>query len=397
MGTVGENIDPNRTNLINIFKEINTSAFLDDWGPAHVLQVYNPDNEVYGILVIDNTTLGPALGGISISPTLTPYEVFQQARTMTLACALANVKFGGAAAGIKANPREIDILRTVKTFAKEISPFVPGHFIAAPRTHIGQDEIAAFIEEIGDNRGATGKPEHMGGIPYELGVIGLGIGVAIKTVIEGGQLSPIVPSSFSKTRIAIQGFGNVGRTIAKFLSNNDVKIVAISDEKGAIHDPEGIELEKVLRTLTLSNGKNSVRNCNGYKSITAEEMLGIDCDVLILCNGKKSINEENVSSIKSKLLVESENNSISFIADQILTNKGILVLPDILTMTGGAISSYAETNRNGSEMAFSLIESTIQDVTNQVVQRSVETGLSLRRIAQEMAKQKLLEAKEAEE
>jgi glutamate dehydrogenase/leucine dehydrogenase len=394
LGTIGEKNDPNKTNLMNIFKEINTSAFLDDWGPAHVLQVYNPDNEVYGILVIDNITLGPALGGIGISPLLTPYEVFQQARTMTLTCALANVKFGGAAAGIKANPLEIDILRTVRTFAKEISPFVPGYFIAAPKTHVGQDEIAAFVEEIGDNRGATGKPEHMGGIPYELGVVGLGIGVAIKTVIEGGQFSPIVPSSFSKTRIAICGFDNTGRTIARFLSNNNAKIVAISDDKGAICDPDGIELEKVLRTLSHSNGKNSVRNVNGYKTIKSEEILGIDCDVLILCNGKNIITEENVSSIDSKLIVEGENNSISFIADQILANKGVLVLPDILTKIGGAISSYAEINRNSSEMAFSLIESKIQEIIKEVVQQSIESGLSLRRIAQEIAKQRLLEAKE---
>jgi len=396
IGGIGEQNDPNKTNLINIFKEINTSAFLDNWGPAHVLQVFDPDTEVYGILVIDNLALGPGLGKIRISPNTTPYEVFQQARTMTLTCALANVKLGGAAACIKADPLNVDVNKVVKSFAKVISPFVPGHYIAAPETHVGQNEIAAFLDEIGDKRGATGKPECMGGIPHELGALGLGVAVSIITTINSGKFTPLLPDSISDTTIAIQGFDNVGKTVAKFLANKGAKIVAISDDAGAIVNPEGIDIEMVIKKLT-SNGKNTLKNCADVKYIKTEKMIEVDCDVLILTKGKDQITEENVKDLNSNLIVEAENNTISFIAEQILNNKGIPVLPDVLTMAGCPICSYAEINRNDTETAFSLIETRIIEATKDIISQSIRSSLPLRRVATEIAKQRLLEAKEAAE
>ena len=148
----------NDINLIKVLKDINVSAFLDSWGPLEVIQVYDPNINMQGILVIDNTVLGPGCGGIRISPTITPRLVFEQARKMTLTCALVDLNFGGAAAGIRANHFEINKKEFIRSFAKRVSPYVPGQYIARPDINITQEEMAVFSEEVGERRGATGKP-----------------------------------------------------------------------------------------------------------------------------------------------------------------------------------------------------------------------------------------------
>jgi len=156
------NNDIDKGDLLRMLEETNVSAFLNGWGPINVIQVYDPDFNMQGILIIDNTALGPACGGIKISPTITPHQVFLNARKMTLSCALVNVKFGGAAAGIRANPFEVRKIELMKSFARGVSPYVPDQYIATPDMNVGQGEMAAFVEEVGDRRGATGKPEDMG-------------------------------------------------------------------------------------------------------------------------------------------------------------------------------------------------------------------------------------------
>jgi len=160
---------------------------------------------------------------------------------MTLSCSLLDIKFGGAAAGIRANPFEIDKIEFIKSFAKRISPYIPEQYIATPYMDIGQEEMSIFAEEVGDMRGVTGKPENMGGIPYELGVIGLGMGVVIETIIDSAQSLYSLPQDISEVKIAIQGFDHIGRTLAKYLDNKTANIVAICDAGCTIYDPSGNE------------------------------------------------------------------------------------------------------------------------------------------------------------
>jgi len=384
-------------NIMNILKELNITAFLDDWGPIQVLQVYDPNINMHGFLVIDNISLGPGCGGIRISPTITPHEIFQNARKRTWSCALANVKLGGAAAGIRADPSGIDKIKFVKSCAKVISPFVPDQFIAAPDMNTGQDEMAGFVEEIGDRRGATGKPENLGGIPHELGVIGFGMGVLIKTCITEAQFLSILPSEISETRIAIQGFDNIGFTVAKFLENEGAKIVAISDEWCTLSNPSGIEVTGVLKHSCAANEKHSLKKCKDGKKQSKDDITKIDCHILVTTTGNGVVQKTDTQSIKAKCIVEGINNPIDEITDQILYKKGILILPDILTNTSCAISSYAEYNMESSESAFSLIESRLKEIAKDVIQRSLSSNLPLRRVAKEMAKERILDEREVEE
>lgn len=382
--------------LVNLIKETNPSAFLNTWGPTNVVQIYDPEVNMQGILIIDNTTLGPAIGGIKIASNITPRHIFNNARKMTLSCALANISFGGASAGISADPNEIDKIKYIKSFAKSIFPYVPSQYIAAPDRNIGQLEMAAFVDEIGDRMGATGKPEEMGGIPYELGVVGFGMAVAIETSFEVAQHSIEIAKNISEVKIAIQGFNNIGHTVAKYIANKGAKIVAVSDDWCTVCDNNGIDINQIAQYANSTNVQRSLKRCKEVKKLSKEDILKCECDILVLTNANNIITEENVNTLRTKCIVEGINDPISSIADQILNKRDILVLPDILTMIGGPISSYTEYCNNSSNVAFSSIDNKVREATKQAVQRALELGIPLRRMVKEIAKDTIMQKMEVE-
>ena len=134
--------------VIEALDQVNVSSFLDSWGPEEVIQVYDPNTGMQGFLVIDNTALGPGKGGIRIGANVTPLEVFGLARAMTWKCSLADIPFGGAKSGIRADPYTIDKLKHVREFAKKIAPSVPSRYVSAPDMNVGEKEIEAFVETI---------------------------------------------------------------------------------------------------------------------------------------------------------------------------------------------------------------------------------------------------------
>ena len=383
--------------FLSILKESNVSALLDNWGPAQILHVYDPEINMQGLLVIDNITLGPGCGGIQIRPYLTPNKIFQHARTMTWACALADVKLGGAAGGIRGNPLEIDRIKLIRSFAKEVSPYVPDQYIAAPYPYTGKEEMAAFVEEIGDRKGATGKPENMGGIPYEMGAISLGMGIAIEECIQSLQSSHSFQKNFSDIRIAIQGFEFIGSSLAKHLMNKGFKIVAINDEWSTIYDPSGIDINAVLQYSSAITENTSLKRCKGIKILPKNDIQNIDCDILVCTTGNCIINHENIQNLKTKCIVEGINHPVTPIAEQIFHETGIFILPDIVSMIGSAICSYSEYIGDAPEMAFTKIEKKVREITKQVIQSSLHSNIPPRRIAEEIAKEKIRQAMEAKE
>ena len=394
MGNATTNVTIPRLDVMDVLKETNVSAFLDNWGPVHVLQVYDPDINMQGILVIDNLALGPGCGGIRICPHITPYDVFQHARTMTWACALADVKLGGAAAGIRADPFEIDRIKFIRSFAREVSPYVPDQYIATPWLYVGMNEMAAFVEEVGDRRGATGKPERMDGIPYELGVIGLGMGVAIEETINACRSLGSFPSDISEARIVIQGLESIGCSLAKFLLTKGTRVIALSDEWCSIYDPEGIDINKILEYFSTTGKTRSLKDCKGVKKLPKDDIIKIDCDVFVSTTGNNLVTAENVQCLNTRCVVEGVNNPITPIAERMLHKKGILVLPDILSMVSSAVSSYAEYRMDTSEMAFSSIESKTRETTRHAVERSLDSGIPMRRVLKEIAKERIIRTRE---
>ena len=383
--------------LVNIIKEINPSAFLNTWGPTNVVQIYDPEINMQGILIIDNTTLGPAIGEIRIATDITPRQVFNNARKMTLSCALLNINFGGASAGINADPNIIDKTKYIKSFAKSISSYIPSQYIATPDRTIGQSEMAAFVEEIGDRKGATGIPEKMGGIPHELGVVGFGMSIALESSLETLQPFKGMPDNLSNAKIAIQGFDNIGCSVAKCLNNKGAKIVAVSDDWCTVSDSNGIDINKIIQFSNSKNEEHSLKRSKDLKKLPKDDIVKADCDILILTTSNELLEDENHNGVQAKCVVEGTNEPISSIADLNLNNRDIIVLPDILTMSGGPISSYAEYCGESSDMAFSWIDSRVRETTKLVVERSMNMGIPIRRVAKELAKERILQKFEVAE
>lgn len=386
------NTDDREFNLINIIQENNASALLDNWGPEQIFQVYDPEINMQGILVVDNTTLGPGCGGIKLSPHITPNNIFQHARTMTWACALAGVKLGGAAGGIRGNPLAIDKSKFIKSFAQKISPYVPNQYVAAPFPPIGKEEMAVFAEEVGDRKGAVGKPEHMGGIPQETGIIGLGMGVAIEECIKIVQSFPKNPSDI---RIVIQGFEHIGRSLAQYLVNKGLKIIAISDDWCTVYDPKGINLDTILKYSCALTENTSLKRCKEITKLSKNDIQHIDCDILVCTTGNCLVTHENIQDINIKCIVEGINRPVTPVAEQIFHEKGVLVLPDTLTLVSSAVCSYAEYNMDSSEMAFSLMEKKIREVSQKVIDQSLNSNIPPRRVAKEIARERILQRMEA--
>ena len=378
--------------IVEVLKEVNVSAFLDRWGPAHVLQVYDPDINMHGVLVIDNTTLGPSCGGIKILPNITPFKIFHDARTMTLTCALADIALGGASAGVRADPSRMDRARIIRSFAKQVSPYVPDEYIAAPDMNTTQEDMAIFAHEVQDRRGATGKPENMGGIPYELGVIGLGMGIAVQSLCSIIRSTQWFKPDMAEPRIAINGFDEIGYPLAKYLSNNGERIVAISDDNHTLYEPAGLDMQKIQRAALTPNERYSLRHCRQGKRLPKEDIVKVDCDIFIAATGTKIISDNNLCDLKAKCVIEGADYPLG-IDDALLEERGILVLPNIVTTAGAAISSYAELHGHNRESAFSMIASKIKGVTQLVMQKTLESGISPRRIAREIAEERLLSVK----
>ena len=380
--------------VIEALDQVNVSSFLDSWGPEEVIQVYDPNTGMQGFLVIDNTALGPGKGGIRIGANVTPLEVFGLARAMTWKCSLADIPFGGAKSGIRADHYTIDKLKHVREFAKKIAPSVPSRYVSAPDMNVGEKEIEAFVETIGDRQAATGKPADLGGIPHELGTTGFGVGVSLEQSFNmlGSTLG--LPKDLADTRVVVQGFGNVGLWIAKYLSNKGAQIVALNDYWGTLYNPEGIDIHHAEKHAYATSEQQSIKNCKQGSVLPRDSILGLDCDILVPCAVGNVINEGTCHSIKAKMIVEGANNATSQLAERMLFEKNTIIVPDFLANAGGVIGSYVEYKKGTEEEAFAMIESKIKKNTERVISDAMDRKLTPRQVALEIAQQRIMDAME---
>ncbi len=372
--------------------QVDASTFPDRWGPEKVLHTYDPKTGVRGVLVIDNTARGPGKGGMRIASDVNARLVFALARTMTWKCALADLPFGGAKAGMRADPFKTDRILQVRAFARAVAPYVPSQWISAPDMNVGEKEIEAFVNEVGDLRAATGKPEHLGGIPHETGTTGFGVAVAIEAMLERVKGEIPLPKSLSEVKVVIQGFGNVGSELAKFLHAKGAKVVAVCDYWSAIHDEKGIDIAKVAKFAYAKSEAQSLGSYKEAKKIPRDSIFDIECDIFVPAAVGNVITMETAPRLKTKAIVEAANNPTTSEAEKFLHKKGIPVLPDILVNAGGVIGSYAEYKGQTVDEAFSLIDSKIRKNTTLVLDRSLQTGTMPRFVAMDIATERVAEA-----
>ncbi|HET7344826.1 MAG TPA: Glu/Leu/Phe/Val dehydrogenase [Nitrososphaeraceae archaeon] len=360
---------------------------IDEWGPEKILQVYDPDTGMRGVLVIDNTSTGPGKGGIRFADTVTPTEVFRLARTMTWKCAAAGLPFGGAKGGIIANPNRVDRVSWMKSFAKMIKPYCPTQYIAA--TDIGTTELdmAIFAHEIGDMRACTGKPAELGGIPHELGTTGYGVTSALEAAIEVLEESNSLHISKKQTRVSIQGFGNVGSFTARFLDSSGIKVVAISDVSGFIYYKDGLNIPRLMKDM---KGKTRLSDLKGYDIYDKEGIFEADSDVFIPAAVGDVITDKTASKLLKhnvKMVVEAANLPTLQNAGEYLHKNGVWIIPDFIANSGGVIGSFVEYQGRTEKEAFELIRYKIVKAVRNVLTEAIMREENPRTLATEMSKQ----------
>jgi glutamate dehydrogenase/leucine dehydrogenase len=357
----------------------------DEIGPEKVVEVYHPKYGMKGFVVIDSTAFGPGKGGIRMTPTVTVEEVQSLARAMTLKNSLAELPFGGAKSGIIADPRKITPKakeELVKAFAEALKCVSPKEYVAAPDINMGEKEMKIYAETNGNMNSVTGKPKEMGGLPHELGSTGYGVFLAAKI---GAKYAGI---NLKEAKIAIEGFGNVGSFVAKFLHEEGATIYAVSDINGAIYNPEGLDYERLER---VTKEKGTPYKYPDAKKLYDKELFELPVDVIITAAIPNVINSSNVEKVQAKLIVEGSNIPMRNHIERRLHEKGVWVIPDFVANAGGVISSYVEYKGGTEKEMFELVKEKIEKNTELVLKQAKEQEEYPRHIAREIAVERIKE------
>lgn len=297
-----------------------------------------------GFRVHHNTTLGPGKGGIRYHPDVNLAETSALAFLMTLKNSLMRLPLGGAKGGIRCDPTKLsrrEKQSLTRRYTSEIHMFIgPEKDIPAPDVGTDPQTMAWLMDTYSTNVGhvvpgvVTGKPIEIGGSLGRLDATGRGV---VYTVMEAAKRLNIELGP--NTKVAVQGFGNVGFFSAKLITSVGCTLVAVSDVSGGIYNPKGLDIN-ALRDWIAEN--KVLKGFPGGDFITNEELLELPCDILIPAALNNQITEENAERIKAKIVAEGANGPTTFVASRMLHEQGVFVIPDILCNAGGVIVSYFE-------------------------------------------------------
>ncbi len=318
--------------------------------PKRVMEVSVPvkmDNgqtKVFtGFRVQHNVSRGPAKGGLRYHPNVTLDEVKALAAWMTWKTATVNLPYGGAKGGIICDPKRMskgELERMTRRYAAEIQPIIgPEVDIPAPDVYTDAQTMAWIMDTYAMTVGhaspgvVTGKPVSIGGSEGRMDATGRGV---LFVVEEACKVKKI---NLRGAAVAIQGFGNVGSAVARLFAEKKAKIIAISDSRGGVHNPRGID---PLRALRYKERSGTVVGMPGASRISNDELLALKCDILVPAALENVITLHNADQIKAKIVAEAGNGPTTPHADEILSRKGVFVIPDILANAGGVTVSYFE-------------------------------------------------------
>lgn len=342
-----------------------------------------------GYRVQHSSARGPCKGGIRYHPSVTLEETRALAALMTWKCALVDIPYGGAKGGVVCDTRALsqgELERLTRGYTDAIFEFIgPRKDIPAPDVNTGELIMGWMLDEFcrhsrsADLGVVTGKPFCVGG---SLGRReSTGFGVAKITVEMLSELG-VAPDTAT---VALQGFGKVGSWAAHRLAKAGCKVVSVADISGAYYKPDGLSVEQLQSYLdSTPGGTLAGYHERGCTRITCDDLLGLDVTVLIPAAMENQINSQNASQVKAKLVVEGANGPVTPVADMILRDKGVEVVPDILANAGGVVVSYLEWTQNLQGQRFTReevlrgLDLKMQDSLKNLLQVKKELGLSLR-------------------
>ena len=296
-----------------------------------------------GYRVQHNLSRGPAKGGIRYHPGVTLDEVKALASWMTWKCATVNIPYGGGKGGVRVDPKQLslgELERLTRRYATEIAPIIgPDRDIPAPDVNTNPQTMAWFMDTISMFHGhtelgvVTGKPLSLGGSKGRHEATARGCQYTTRAACAVKRLS------LKGAKVAVQGFGNAGSIAARLLHEDGATVIAASDSKGGIYNEHGIDPEVALRHKEETGSLVGFKGCD---SISNQELLELRCDVLVPAALENAITLENAEHVRAKIVAEAANGPTTPGADQILREKGIFVIPDILCNAGGVTVSYFE-------------------------------------------------------
>lgn len=370
-------LKPKRTESAEsrIKTDIVFDEFADDYGPSKVVHLYDPKVSLKAIVVIDNTDLGSAIGGVRWAPDVSAQEAFRLARTMTLKNAMAGIPHGGAKSVIFGNPKSLSrrkkeaLIRSFARAIKDLTDYIPG-------PGMGTDEMSmAWINQ--EIYRSVGVPKRLGGIsPDEIGATGLGCAFAAETACRFFNI-PI-----KGARVAIQGFGVVGKNVARFLVDRGARIIAVSDSKGTVRSCDGLNLDTLFEIKKMGH---SVIDYPNAEFSHCDDIVGVLCDIWIPAAQPDIINLSNVDQLNCRMIVPGANVPISDDAKSILYHRGIHVVPDFIANSGGVICGSVEYHGGSEQQALSAIQKTISANTLMVLELSKKKGIFEEAAAMEIA------------
>ena len=301
--------------------------------------------EVYtGYRIHHNITRGPAKGGIRYHPGVTIDEVRALAMWMTWKCATVNIPYGGAKGAVVLDPKQLSISeleRLTRRYTSEISILIgPDKDIPAPDVGTNAQVMAWIMDTLSMHIGhtvpgcVTGKPLELGGSEGRVEATGRGVVVAAEEAAKGMNMN------LGGAKVVVQGFGNVGSVAAKLAEEAGATIIGVSDALGGIYNPNGLPVAELVNRY--SGREGGIREYKDAEQIENKDLLELPCDVLIPSAIAAQITKENADKVKARLVVEGANGPLTPDADHILSDKGILVVPDVLANAGGVIVSYFE-------------------------------------------------------
>jgi glutamate dehydrogenase/leucine dehydrogenase len=357
--------------------------FADEMGPLKLVHIWRPKLALKAIVAIDNIACGPAVGGVRMAPDVSAEEAFRLARAMTLKNAAAGIPHGGGKSVIFADPKmpSDDKERLIRAFATAIVDLVD--YIPGP--DMGTDECA--MGWIRDETGrAVGLPRELGGIPLdEIGATGFGLAASIEVTAEHLRL-PLKGAKY-----AIQGFGSVGKHVARFLAEKGAVLVAASDTQGTLVDEGGID---VAALIALKAARQPLFDHPHGRKLDGNSIIGVPCDIWIPAARPDAIHAGNVRLLSTKIVAQGANIPCTSEAEEMLAARNVLVLPDFIANAGGVICA-AHEYRGGSEAtAFAAIDEKIRSNTRAILAQMAQSGTLPRAAAIELAKSRIERARD---
>jgi glutamate dehydrogenase/leucine dehydrogenase len=349
-------------------------AFADDLGPEKVIEITDQNSGLRAMLVVDNTAAGPAIGGCRMAPDVTDGECFRLARAMTFKNAAAGLPHGGGKSVIVGDPKmpEDEKQRLIRALARAIGEIES--YIVGPDMGTDETAMAWMRDEIGR---AVGLPRELGGIPLdEIGATGFGLAAAARAAEE------VLGLTLEGARIAVQGYGAVGRWTARHLARLGTTLVAVSDSRGAVADPAGLDLD---RLDALKAAGESVAAYGGGRTVAPEAVIAAECDILIPAARPDVIGPGNVDAIRARMVLEGANIPAAPGTEERLHARGVWVVPDFIANAGGVICAAVEYRGGTERDALGRIADLVHRNATEVLSQARAGGVTPRAAALALA------------